>query len=122
MSEASGPWTLASMSKPGEKPEWARVAEAFEASGLTQKDFAAQRGVRLSTLQSWVYRRRRQRGSQAAPVRLLPVEVAGASQPSTVLLEVVTARGARVCFPAGTEVEHVARLIAALGRRDWPGR
>jgi len=104
------------MSKPVEKPEWARVAEAFEASGLTQKEFAAQRGVRLSTLQSWVYRRRRQRGSQATPVRLLPVEVAGVAQPSTGLREVVTAGGARVCFPAGTDVEYVARLVAALGR------
>ncbi|WAM23923.1 IS66 family insertion sequence element accessory protein TnpA [Myxococcus sp. NMCA1] len=104
------------MSKPGERPEWARVAEAFEASGLTQKEFAAQRGVRLSTLQSWVYRRRRQRGDQASPVRLLPVEVAGVSQPSTVLLEVELARGARLRFAAGTDVEYVARLVTALGR------
>ncbi|MCP3103070.1 hypothetical protein LZ198_29740 [Myxococcus sp. K15C18031901] len=40
------------MSKPGEKQEWFQVAEAFEASGLTQKEFSAQRGLRLSTLQS----------------------------------------------------------------------
>ncbi|ABF91783.1 conserved hypothetical protein [Myxococcus xanthus DK 1622] len=45
------------MSKQVEKQEWVRVAEAFEASGQTQKEFSAQRGVRLSTLQSWVYRR-----------------------------------------------------------------
>ncbi|WP_418766678.1 IS66 family insertion sequence element accessory protein TnpA [Myxococcus xanthus] len=42
-----------------EKQEWFRVAEAFEASGLTQKAFSSQRGLRLSTLQSWVYRRRK---------------------------------------------------------------
>ncbi|WP_228556456.1 hypothetical protein [Myxococcus sp. CA005] len=59
---------------------------------------------------------RRQRGSQAAPVRLLPVEVAGMSRPSTVLLEVVTASGARVRFSVGTDVEYVARLVAELGR------
>ncbi|WP_434346506.1 IS66 family insertion sequence element accessory protein TnpA [Myxococcus virescens] len=98
------------------KPEWLRVAEAFETSGLTQKAFSAQRGMRLSTLQSWVYRRRRQQAGKAETVRLLPVEVAGVAQSSTVLLEVVTARGARVCFPAGTDVEYVARLVAALGR------
>ncbi|WP_419145206.1 IS66 family insertion sequence element accessory protein TnpA [Myxococcus stipitatus] len=57
------------MSKPGEKQEWFQVAEAFEASGLTQKAFSAQRGVRLSTLQSWVYRRRRQRARKAPAVR-----------------------------------------------------
>ncbi|QDE90499.1 hypothetical protein BHS06_16845 [Myxococcus xanthus] len=104
------------MSKPVEKQEWFRVAEAFEASGLTQKEFSAQRGVRLSTLQSWVYRRRRQRAGKAEPVRLLPVEVAGVAQPSTALLEVELASGARLRFAFGTDVEYVARLVAALGR------
>ncbi|WP_426745044.1 hypothetical protein VZQ01_26795 [Myxococcus faecalis] len=32
------------MSKPAEKQEWFQVAEAFEASGLTQKEFSTQRG------------------------------------------------------------------------------
>lgn len=49
-------------------------------------------------------------------MRLLPVEVAGMSRPSTVLLEVVTASGARVRFSVGTDVEYVARLVAELGR------
>ncbi|WP_439329405.1 IS66 family insertion sequence element accessory protein TnpA [Corallococcus sicarius] len=57
------------MSKQAEKPEWARVAEAFEASGQTQREFALARGVRLSTLQSWVYRRRRGEATRAEPVR-----------------------------------------------------
>ncbi|CAM4452510.1 hypothetical protein MYXA107069_14440 [Myxococcus xanthus] len=38
------------------------------------------------------------------------------SRPSTVLLEVVTASGARVRFSVGTDVEYVARLVAELGR------
>ncbi|WP_418766512.1 IS66 family insertion sequence element accessory protein TnpA [Myxococcus xanthus] len=46
------------MSKPVETQEWFRVAEAFEASGLTQQEFSQHRGLRLSTLQSWVCRRR----------------------------------------------------------------
>ncbi|WP_426752043.1 IS66 family insertion sequence element accessory protein TnpA [Myxococcus sp. Y35] len=62
MSEQSPPWTLAGMSKPVEKQEWFRVAEAFEASGLTQQAFSQRRGLRLSTLQSWVYRRRGEAG------------------------------------------------------------
>ncbi|WP_205507685.1 IS66 family insertion sequence element accessory protein TnpA [Myxococcus vastator] len=62
------------MPKRVEKPEWLRVAEEFEASGLPQRDFAERRGLRLRTLQSWVYRRRRQVGAVAEPpVRLLPV-------------------------------------------------
>jgi hypothetical protein len=53
--------------KRGEKPEWLRVAEELEASGLAQREFAGRRGPRLSTLQSWVYRRRRQGSAVAEP-------------------------------------------------------
>ena len=112
----SAPWTLVCMSKPVETQEWFRVAEAFEASGLTQQEFSQHRGLRLSTLQSWVYRRRRQLARKTEPVRLLPVEVAGVSQPSTALLEVVLASGARLRFGSGTDVDYVARLVTALGR------
>jgi transposase len=52
------------MTKQIEKPEWVRVAEEYEASGLTQREFAERRDMRLSTLQSWVYRRRRERRRQ----------------------------------------------------------
>ncbi|TSC27505.1 IS66 family insertion sequence element accessory protein TnpB [Corallococcus sp. Z5C101001] len=104
------------MSKPVEKPEWERVAEAFEASGLTQKAFSAQRGVRLSTLQSWVYRARRAATTRAEPVRLLPVQVAPTPASMESVLEVVAAGGARLRFAVGTDVAYVARLVAALGR------
>ncbi|GEN13413.1 hypothetical protein SAMN05443572_1203 [Myxococcus fulvus] len=104
------------MSKPVEKQEWFQVAEAFEASGLTQKEFSAQRGLRLSTLQSWVYRRRRQRPQKAPAVRLLPVAVSAVAPQSPALLEVVLASGAKVRFPASADVDYVARLVTALGR------
>jgi hypothetical protein len=105
------------MRKSIEKPEWQRVAEEFEASGLTQREFAGCRGLRLSTLQSWVYRHRRQ-GSAVAepPVRLLPVQVSGAPVSSDAAsLEVALGSGLRVRFPAGTDVDYVAGLVAALG-------
>ncbi|MCY1030679.1 IS66 family insertion sequence element accessory protein TnpB [Corallococcus sp. BB11-1] len=104
------------MAKQMEKPEWARVAEAFEASGQTQREFALARGVRLSTLQSWVYRRRRAATARVEPVRLLPVQVATAPMASESVLEVMAASGARVRFAVGTDVAYVARLVAALGR------
>ena len=105
------------MQKRTEKPEWLRVAEEFEASGLTQREFAGRRGLRLSTVQSWVYRRRRQVSAGAEPpVRLLPVQVSDALAPAAVTLEVRTAAGARVRFSSGTDVDYVARLVAALGR------
>jgi hypothetical protein len=104
------------MSKPVEKQEWFQVAESFEASGLTQKEFSTQRGLRLSTLQSWVYRRRRQRAGKTPAVRLLPVEVSTVAQVSPVPLEVVLASGARLRFSVGADVDYVARLVTALGR------
>jgi transposase len=107
------------MTKRSEKPEWVRVAEEYEESGLTQREFAQRRGMTLSTLQSWVYRRRRQEGAAVAqPVRLLPVQVTMAPVVSgSDSLEVLTASGERVRFAAGTDVEYVARLVAALGRK-----
>ncbi|WP_254380293.1 DUF6310 domain-containing protein [Corallococcus exiguus] len=41
------------MAKQVEKPEWARIAEAFEASGQTQREFVLAHGVQLSTLQEY---------------------------------------------------------------------
>jgi hypothetical protein len=109
------------MTKRSEKPEWVRVAEEYEASGLTQREFAERRSMRLSTLQSWVYRRRhQQRASPAQPVRLLPVQVMTATAPvmgTGQSLEVLLGSGERVRFAAGTDVEYVARLVAALERK-----
>jgi len=104
------------MTKQTEKPEWVRVAEEYEASGLTQREFAERRSMRLSTLQSWVYRRRRQRTqAPSAPVRLLPVQVTTAPVGSrSESLEVLLGSGERVRFVVGTDVQYVARLVAAL--------
>jgi hypothetical protein len=108
------------MTKQREKPEWVRVAEEYEASGLTQREFAERRSMKLSTLQSWVYRRRRQeREAPATPVRLLPVQVTTAPVVSrSESLEVLLGGGERVRFVAGTDVEYVARLVAALERKS----
>ena len=59
--------------QPQQREKWIEVVEEYERSGLTQAEFVTRRGVALSTLQSWLRRRRAQR---AGPVRLLPVEVA----------------------------------------------
>jgi hypothetical protein len=105
------------MAKTSDKPQWVRIAEQFEHSGLTQKQFAQQQGLPLSTVQGWIYRRRRQKAaSRAAPVRLLPVEVAAPAVSSAGKVEVLTASGVRVSFAMGTEVSYVARLVAALER------
>ncbi|MDC0711289.1 hypothetical protein POL68_22660 [Stigmatella sp. ncwal1] len=103
------------MTKPADKPQWVRIAEQFEHSGQTQKQFAQQHGLPLSTVQSWIYRRRRQASAVRVPaVRLLPVEVAEPTVSSEGKVEVLTGRGVRVSFALGTDVSYVARLVAAL--------
>ncbi len=105
------------MLKRVERPEWLRVAEEFEASRLTQREFAGRRGLRLSTLQSWVYRRRRQVSAVAEPpVRLLPVQVSGAPASEGAPIEVVLPGGVRVRVSPGTDVDYVARLVTVLER------
>lgn len=105
------------MTKPADKPQWVRIAEQFEHSGLTQKQFAQQQGLPLSSVQSWIYRRRRQVAAPSAPpMRLLPVEVAAPAVSSVGKVEVLTASGARVSFAMGTDVSYVARLVVALER------
>ncbi len=84
------------MPKRVEKPQWLRAAEEYEASGLTQREFAGRQELRLSTLQSWVYRRRRQVGAAGKPpVRLLPVQVSSTPGPATPPLELALRSGIR---------------------------
>jgi hypothetical protein len=105
------------MSKPIDKPQWVRIAEQFEQSGLTQKQFAQQQGLPLSTVQSWIYRRRRQASRRPEqPVRLLPVEVSTAPVPDRGGVTIVTPRGMSLHVSAGTDVDYIAGLVAALGR------
>ncbi len=113
---ASPPWTLARRSKLVEKQDWFRGAEAFEASELTRQEFSQQRRLLLSTLHSWVYRRRRQRARKAEPVRLLRVEGAAAPQPSTTRLVVVLANEARLRFAVAPDAGYGARLARRCKR------
>ena len=106
------------MTKPAEKAQWIRVAEQFEPSGLTQRAFAQQQALPLSTLQSWVYRRRRQEAGAQASARTPAAGGAElrALQRSLGRVEVLTRSGVRVSFEMGTDVAYVARLVAALER------
>ena len=59
----------------------AKLVAAYRASGMTQAEFAERRGINVSTLQSWLYRRdRRAAKPSAAPVTFL--EVRAADQPT----------------------------------------
>ncbi|RUO89348.1 hypothetical protein D7Y11_30790 [Corallococcus sp. AB018] len=65
--------------------------------------------MRLSALQTWVYRNRR-----GESVQQLPVQVTASVAAEASMLEVVAVGGSRGRFAVGTDVTYVALLVTAL--------
>ena len=124
-----------------ERARWTKLVADFESSDLTQREFANERGVSFSNLRNWIYKLRKESRplASAAPkepgqapeqavreegLRLQPVRVvASAAQrrsakaadgASDMQLELVLPSGARVRFPAGTDLRYLQALAAAL--------
>ena len=120
---------------------WKKLVADYEASELTQREFASERGVSFSNLRNWIYKLRKEtrplvtevaKVSGQAPVRapvtealrLMPVRAvasvpkarrAAAAAPAVEgLLELALPSGARLRFPAGTAPEYLRALAAAL--------
>jgi transposase-like protein len=94
---------------------WIRLVGELERSGLSQVEFAARRGLVVSTLRWWVHKLRGE--ARREEPRLLPVRVVASPAPEAreaAPLEIVLPSGVRVRCPAGTEPRYVAELVAAL--------
>ena len=124
-----------------ERTRWTKLVADYEASELTQREFASERGISFSNLRNWIYRLRKEsrplapepakvsgqapeRGAAAEGSRLLPVRVV-ASAPKARramtaafagngLLELALPSGARLRFPTGTDPKYLRALAAAL--------
>lgn len=108
------------MRRPG--PEgWKQLLAEFEQSGLTQKEFAAQKDVSLSTMQYWMYKRAKlaSKIDVNSPPRFLPVEVVSSPAPKAragdEVLEAALRSGVIVRFCVGTDTRYLAELLAAIG-------
>jgi hypothetical protein len=124
-----------------DKVRWTKLVADFESCDLSQREFASERGIPLSNLRYWIYRLRKESRplvTEAAEVsgqaptkesarkgsRLVPVEVvASAAKPRTRalvaaapegLLELALPSGARLRFPAGTDLGYLSALAASL--------
>ena len=124
-----------------DKERWTKLVVDFETSDLTQREFASERGVSFSTLRSWIYRLRKEsrplvteaasssgqvpeREASKKVSRLLPVQVvaSAANRRTTVMvaaevesiLELALPSGACLRFPAGTDLDYLRALAAAL--------
>src|SRR5436309_1725098 len=96
---------------------WEKIIEAFERSGETQRAFALRRGLSVHTLQSWIYRYRRQypssRRRPLAVPRLVEVRVAAATVAAGPL-ELLLPSGVTVRVAPGTEPAWASALVKAL--------
>ena len=121
---------------PAKKALWTKVVADFELSGKTQRAFAEERQIDLHRLRYWIYALRNasrplveeeQSSSVKAPdqavpkqaTRMLPVRVVASPAPKAregeaELLELALPSGARLRFPAGTDLRYLQQLAAAL--------
>jgi hypothetical protein len=120
-----------------ERERWKKLVADYEASDLTQREFASARGISFSNLRNWIYRLRQEarplvevavassgQGPRRAPrkegSRLVPVRVVASAPkarrevPESQLLELALPSGARLRFPAGTDLKYLRALAAAL--------
>jgi hypothetical protein len=128
---------VADQDREQDRERWTKLVADYEASELTQREFASERGVSFSNLRNWIYRLRQEsrplvtkppassgQGPTRAPrkerSRLVPVRVV-ASAPKARLLEAVPQllelalpSGVMVRFPPGTEPSYLRALISAL--------
>ena len=124
----------------GKRVLWTNVVADFELSGLSQREFAEQKKIELSNLRYWIYKlrnesrplatekedpppasERSERRAQARASRLVPVRVVASTAPKAReamdgagLLELTLPSGARLRFPAGTDLRYLHDLAAAL--------
>jgi transposase-like protein len=124
-----------------DRVRWTKLVADYEASELTQREFATERGISFSNLRNWIYRLRKEsrplvaeaakvpgqapaKGTAPEGSRLVPVRVvASASKTRTramvmsagdALLELALPSGVRIRFPSGTDLKYLRALAAAL--------
>jgi len=85
----------------------AAMVAAYEASGLTQREFAEREGLKFWSFTSWLRRHRQQRGVTSF------AEVSAAAARPSGPLEVVLPNGVTV---RGTDLEQLVALVERLRR------
>lgn len=99
--------------------EWSQHVTAWRQSGLSAAAYAERKGLKMSTLQWWAWKLRRD--GRAAELTLLPVEVVDepgevtvASPSPEMRWELVTAAGDRLCGSESLSPELAQALVTAL--------
>ncbi|MEW6746441.1 MAG: hypothetical protein AB1486_27185 [Planctomycetota bacterium] len=88
--------------------EVAQIVEDYRASGLSQSQFAAKRGVAPATLSWWLRRRGERSGSRLVPVRLL------GGPPHSSWFEIVVGNGRVVRVGSGFDPDTLSALLRVV--------
>ena len=100
---------------------WVQIVRQFERSGLTQEQYAEQRGMPVSTLRSWIYRLRDEDEEPAPllPVRVISSPALAARRPEDdgAVIEVALGESVRLRFPTDTPPGVIAEVVAQLRAR-----
>ena len=119
-----------------ERARWTKLVADFESADLSQREFAQEWGLPISNLRYWIYRLRKEsrplvtdaaersdhppeqvtagEGSRLVPVRVVaPAPKARQPMDGDGNLELALPSGARLRFPAGTDLAYLRALAAA---------
>lgn len=94
--------------------EVAELLRRFDGSGQSQTAFSRETGVALTTLQSWLRRRRQSHSAREKPAKVVPVRVTGQISPAGEHIEVKLSGGRLLCAPVGIDPVLLARYVRAL--------
>lgn len=96
------------------RERWISVVREFERSGMKQREFAQKHRLKLSTLQSWIYKLRREKDGEDQPVRF--VEITGTESPAAPsgVASAGWSGGPQVVFSELPDVTYLAALLRCL--------
>jgi len=92
---------------------WQRRYEAYKAGGLKRKELCRRFKVKLSTLDYWFARLRR----ESRPEGLVELKGMAAGPTAASCLTLVMAEGVRLEIPQGCDLKLLADVIGLLGGR-----
>ena len=96
------------------RERWISVVREFESSGMTQRDFAQRHRLKLPTLQSWIYKLRREEDLEAPELRFGEITGAEPSAGGPGIASVGWPGGAQVVFNELPDAAYMASLLRCL--------
>jgi hypothetical protein len=106
------------------REEWRKRVERWKDSGLTAQQYAAELGIKASTLQFWKYtlskpapeQRPKPARARESDARLPLVELQAVVMASTSMFELELNGGRRLRIPSGFDAPSLERLLEVVAR------